>query len=259
MPRLQSLLRSASALLCVLLSRAANLRAGWTDAIGLAGSSRPPLHRAGCRVRACGYPGRVGGRLGGGLRLAWASRSSSTASTAPLRAWRDVTERLPRFSGERLDLVVDYVTYVFVPGAGPAAGGLSAGMVRRGAGEPHPAVVAVSFLRHREQDRRSLLRRLSGRSGISSPSTFSPSTCRHGWRSAVVLICVVFTFVPMRWAHPMRTPMLWPATLGLSAVWSLAAVVTLWSGFPAGWVAQLALAVVAAYGIGLALARSLRG
>ena len=27
----------------------------------------------------------------------------------------DVTVRLPRFSGERLDLVVDYVTYVFVP------------------------------------------------------------------------------------------------------------------------------------------------
>ena len=26
-----------------------------------------------------------------------------------------VEERLPRFSGERLDLVVDYVTYVFVP------------------------------------------------------------------------------------------------------------------------------------------------
>jgi len=27
----------------------------------------------------------------------------------------DVTVRLPRFSGERLDLVIDYVTYVFVP------------------------------------------------------------------------------------------------------------------------------------------------
>jgi hypothetical protein len=57
----------------------------------------------------------------------------------------------------------------------------------------------------------------------------------------------------------MRTPMLWPATLGLSAVWCLAAIVTLWTGFPAGWVAQLALAIVAVYGIGLALARSLRG
>src|SRR6476469_3483388 len=27
----------------------------------------------------------------------------------------DVSGRLPRFSGDRLDLVIDYVTYVFVP------------------------------------------------------------------------------------------------------------------------------------------------
>src|SRR5687767_12848140 len=27
----------------------------------------------------------------------------------------DVAGKLPRFSGERLDLVIDYVTYVFVP------------------------------------------------------------------------------------------------------------------------------------------------
>ena len=41
-------------------------------------------------------------------------RSSSTASTVRSRD-RGLTERLPRFSGERLDLVIDYVTYVFVP------------------------------------------------------------------------------------------------------------------------------------------------
>src|SRR4051812_9318061 len=35
-----------------------------------------------------------------------------------------VAERLPRWSGETLDLVVDYVTYVFVPAYAVAAGGL---------------------------------------------------------------------------------------------------------------------------------------
>jgi phosphatidylcholine synthase len=77
--------------------------------------------------------------------------------------------------------------------------------------------------------------------------------------SAIVLVGVVFTFVPMAWAHPMRTPMLWPITLGLSAVWCLAAIVTLWNGFPASVGAQAALAVAGAYGIGLALVRSVRG
>jgi len=35
-----------------------------------------------------------------------------------------VTELLPRWSGEILDLVVDFVTYVFVPAYAIAAGGL---------------------------------------------------------------------------------------------------------------------------------------
>ena len=36
-------------------------------------------------------------------------------------------ERLPRFSGERLDLVIDYVTYVFIPALALVHGWLSAG------------------------------------------------------------------------------------------------------------------------------------
>src|SRR5262245_35152774 len=38
-----------------------------------------------------------------------------------------VRERLPRFSGERLDLVIDYVTYVFVPALMLLQGGFLTG------------------------------------------------------------------------------------------------------------------------------------
>jgi phosphatidylcholine synthase len=77
------------------------------------------------------------------------------------------------------------------------------------------------------------------------------------WAAAVlVLLCVALTFVPLRWAHPMRTVLLWPVTLALTAAWCVAAFATLWSGFPAGGASKTVLLVVAAYGVGLAVMRN---
>src|SRR5262249_7924187 len=42
----------------------------------------------------------------------------------PIARWLKVAEVLPRWSGDVLDLVVDFVTYVFVPAYAIAAGGL---------------------------------------------------------------------------------------------------------------------------------------
>ena len=169
-----------------------------------------------------------------------------------------VTERLPRFSGERLDLVIDYVTYVFVP----ALALLQAGFLPGWPGVVLASLILLSSLFHfSDTESKTEDHCFVGFPAIWNIVAFYVFAFQMPpWLAgAIVLMCVVFTFVPMAWAHPMRTPMLWPATLGLSAVWTVAAIVTLWSGFPAGWVAQLALAVVAASGIGLALARSLRG
>ncbi len=58
-----------------------------------------------------------------------------------------VAELLPRWSGDVLDLVVDFVTYVFVPAYAIAAGGLL----------PEPLAVPAGH-RHRRH-RRALFRR----------------------------------------------------------------------------------------------------
>jgi phosphatidylcholine synthase len=77
------------------------------------------------------------------------------------------------------------------------------------------------------------------------------------WAAALlVLACVALTFVPMRWSHPLRTPLLWPITLGLTGLWIVAALMTVWSGFPAGAFAKGILLLAAAYSVGLALLRS---
>ena len=46
------------------------------------------------------------------------------ALDGPLARRLDVANRLPRWSGDTLDLVVDFITYVFVPAYAVAAGGL---------------------------------------------------------------------------------------------------------------------------------------
>jgi phosphatidylcholine synthase len=76
--------------------------------------------------------------------------------------------------------------------------------------------------------------------------------------AVLVLTCVGLTFVPLKWAHPLRTPGLWHVTLAASALWLLAAAHTLWLGFPARTASAVILLATAAYGVGLTLSRGRR-
>jgi phosphatidylcholine synthase len=167
----------------------------------------------------------------------------------------DVTGKLPRFSGERLDLVIDYLTYVFVPALTLIqAGALGSGTWAVVLG----SIILLSSLFH-FSDTAS---KTEDHCFVGFPAVwnivafyvfaFSMPTWLAG---LLVLAGATLTFVPLRWAHPLRTPLLWPVTLAVSAVWMLAALVTIWSGFPAGAFAKGVLLLAALYGAGLALLR----
>jgi phosphatidylcholine synthase len=64
---------------------------------------------------------------------------------------------------------------------------------------------------------------------------------------------VLLTFVPMRWVHPMRVVAHWQITAVACVLWGVAAVWTIWSGFPAHVVAQGIFVCVGLYGLGLSL------
>ena len=71
---------------------------------------------------------------------------------------------------------------------------------------------------------------------------------------AAALFClalVLLTFVPMHWAHPMRTPKLQAITILVMAAWSAAAFLVVWFGFPAPGITKVLLAAVAVYALGL--------
>jgi phosphatidylcholine synthase len=166
----------------------------------------------------------------------------------------DVAERLPRFSGERLDLVIDYITYVFIP----ALALVQAGYLSGPFGLLLASLILLSSLFH-FSDTQS---KTEDYSFVGFPAVWNIVAFyvfafqMPGWATALgVLACVSLTFVPMPWAHPLRTPGLWPVTFTLTGLWLIAAFRTTWSGFPAGPVEKWVYAVAAAYGLVLALLR----
>jgi phosphatidylcholine synthase len=164
----------------------------------------------------------------------------------------DVHRRLPRFSGERLDLVIDYVTYVFVP----TLALLQAGYLRGGAGMALAGMILLSSLFH-FSDTES---KAADHSFVGFPAIWN-LVAFHVFAFALplagtallVLGCVALTFVPLKWVHPLRTRRLWPLTAVAMALWALAATHVLLTGFPAGPWVQAILLLVVAYGIGLTL------
>lgn len=158
----------------------------------------------------------------------------------------NVTRNLPRFSGERLDLVVDYLTYVVVPALALWKAGYLTGIWEW----LGPVLILMSSLFHfSDVDSKADDYAFVGFPAIWNVVAFyvfalgmSPASC-----VAVVLLCTALTFVPWKWAHPMRTPFLRPLTLVVCVAWGLAAVQTLLRGFPATGLASIVLLASAFY------------
>jgi phosphatidylcholine synthase len=170
----------------------------------------------------------------------------------------DVKRRLPRFSGEKLDQVVDYVTYVFVPALALQLGGHLDGF----SGGVLASLILLSSLFHFcDNGNKADDHCFVGFPAIWNVVAFYVfAFALPGWAVyLLVLLCVTLTFVPMRWLHPMRVKALRPINLAMSALWALAAIWTVAVGFPAGAAASAALGIVALYGVSLSVLWPLLG
>jgi phosphatidylcholine synthase len=138
-----------------------------------------------------------------------------------------VKERTPGFDGARLDDIVDYLTFVFVPAWIVA----SAGLVP--AGWTLPVVAAML---------------LSSAYGFSQADAKSDDHFFTGFPSywsivvlylvamglapvvnaAVLLGLAVLVFVPIAYVYPSRTPTLRGLTIGLGVLWALGTLAIIW-------------------------------
>lgn len=162
----------------------------------------------------------------------------------------DVKEVLPRFSGDQLDLVVDYVTYVFVP----VLALLHAKYLPGWHGLVLAGLILMSSLFH-FSDTAS---KADDHCFVGFPAIWNIvafyifALSPPAWAAAGGIVLLVgLTFVPMRWVHPMRLQRLRWVNLSVVAVWTVTAGIVVLNGLPAGWWGTAILTLVAAYGVGL--------
>lgn len=163
-----------------------------------------------------------------------------------------VRERLPRFSGERLDLVIDYLTYVFIPVLALRAAGFLPGVIGIALGG---LIVLTSLFHFADLESKADDHTFVGFPVIWNVVAFYLFAFEAApiIAAAIIVGGAALTFVPFKWVHPLRVRALRPITLTFTVLWAMAALVTVVVGFPALPGAKAVLMIVAIYGAGLAV------
>jgi phosphatidylcholine synthase len=179
------------------------------------------------------------------------------AVDGPLARLFDVKAVLPRFSGERLDLIVDYLTYVAIPAFVLTETDLLPEAVRL------PAAIAIL---------------LSGLFHVSDVHSKTEEGFFVGFpaiwnivllylfvlglppEGALAIVCglVLLTFVPILFVHPFRVRRLRTLTGVVTLAWAVTAAIAVANPFPSVLWVQITLLAAAAYFAAVGLSRSLR-
>jgi phosphatidylcholine synthase len=163
-----------------------------------------------------------------------------------------VAERLPRWSGDVLDLVVDFVTYVFVPAFALATGGLLPDLLAIPAGI---AIVMTGALYFADRDMKTADNYFRGFPTLWNAAAFYLFLLKPApfLAAAAVAVLVLLTFVPFKFVHPFRVVRLRAVSIAGVIVWSaLAAIALLRSLDPGPWVTT-GLVVTGLYFVGVGL------
>jgi phosphatidylcholine synthase len=167
------------------------------------------------------------------------------------RAFR-VADLLPRWSGDALDLVVDFTTYVFVPAYALAASGLLPESLALAAAMLIVVTGALYFADNRMKTADNYFR---GFPALWNAAAFYLFLLRPSpWiAAATIMVLAVLTFVPFKFLHPMRVKRLRGLNVAALIAWSLLALVAVLRDLePGPWVAA-GLVVIGLYFIAIGL------
>ena len=183
------------------------------------------------------------------------------ALDGPIARRLNVASVQPDWSGEVLDLVVDFVTYVFVPAYAIAAGGLLLPLTAPLLGV---GVVVTGALYFADRRMKAADNHFRGFPALWNAAAFYLFLLHlpPALGSLGIAILIVLTFVPFHVLHPVRVVRLRGLTLSLLAVWAALAIFTLARDFDVGLPVTIGLCAIATYVVGsdavIRLVRSLR-
>jgi phosphatidylcholine synthase len=148
----------------------------------------------------------------------------------------DVAERLPRWSGDVLDLVVDFLTYVFIPAFVVVASGLLPLFLAI------PCAVAIIIsgaLYFADRQMKTKDNYFLGFPAVWNVPVFYLLLLKpNPWIAAAAIVLLsVATFLPVPFIHPLRVQRLRILTVTLLVVWAMLAAITLWRDMmPGPWI-----------------------
>ncbi len=165
-----------------------------------------------------------------------------------------VAELLPRWSGELLDFVVDFPTYVFVPAYAIAAGGLLPPAAALPLGHVVTVTGALYFADRRMKTPDSYFRGFPALWNVAAFYLFLLKPAP--WlAAAAIAVLAAATFAPIHFVHPVRVPRWRILNVTALALWGVLALFALAHNLdPPAWAAA-ALAAIAVYFVIVGLLR----
>src|ERR1700692_1681745 len=168
------------------------------------------------------------------------------AVDGPIARRLDVARVQPNWSGDVLDLVVDFVTYVFVPAYAITASGLLPPVDAALLGVCITVSGALYCADRRMKSEDNHFRGFPGLWNVAAFYLFllhpPPAISSLG-----TIVLIVSTFLPFRVLHPVRVARLRWLTLSLMAVWAVLGGGALANDFDVGAPVKIGLCAIAVY------------
>jgi phosphatidylcholine synthase len=164
----------------------------------------------------------------------------------PMARAFEVEKLLPRWSGNTLDLVVDFTTYVFVPAFAIAASGLLPHVLAIPAGI---VVVITGALYFADREMKTDDNYFRGFPAVWNLAAFYLYLLEPPEWAAAVSIAVLagLSFAPIRFLHPLRVQRWRPINIALLAAWVVLALIAVVQDLAPGLYVMLPLSLIAVY------------
>ncbi|HET7383537.1 MAG TPA: CDP-alcohol phosphatidyltransferase family protein [Pseudolabrys sp.] len=172
----------------------------------------------------------------------------------PIARAFDVQKVLPRWSGDTLDLVVDFVTYVFVPAYAIAASGLLPQVLAIPAGI---LVVISGALYFADREMKTKDNYFRGFPAVWNLAAFYLYLLEPPEWAAAVAIAILagLSFAPIKFLHPLRVQQWRVFNIALLAVWAALAFIAIVQVLSPGLYVVLPLSLIAVYFFTIGLLR----